>query len=252
MNHYVRNVTNLFARLLCYSACSLLDGALFWKVGINGSLPSVVGALTFIGLLSYLLPFGAIPVFTHEKKFFLFERSLGLYSPWIYCVSQTLLEAWVLILAAFVEASIVIPMCGLWNTDVPKWESFLTLLSALMAGGLTGSALVLFFAILMPSQDLAFVVGAGVVCFSLGMSGGFVPFPEMEDFITWLQWISPCKYTIQALLIGYASVEDSIAVQALDFDQPATVSANIGVLFLMFAILSVGTMVALSRQREVR
>ena len=73
MNHYVRNVTNLCARLFCYTAISLLDGAIFWKVGENGVITSAVGAFTFVILASYLLPFTAIPVFVHEKKFFLFE-----------------------------------------------------------------------------------------------------------------------------------------------------------------------------------
>jgi len=252
MNHYVRNVTNLTARLLCYSACSVLDGAIFWQVGRTPS-EAVIGAFTFIILISYLLPFATIPIFVHEKKLFLFERSLGLYSPWMYCVSQTLLEAWVVILAATLEASIIVPMCGLWNPEAARWESFFTLLSALIASGLTGSALVLFFSILMPSQDLAFLLGSGVVTLSLGVSGGFVPFPLMEDFIRWLQWVSPCKYSLQALAIGYFQGTDGESiVEMAEFNRPATVSANIGVLYLMFAVLAVATMMVLHHKREVR
>jgi len=163
INHYVRNVTNLVARLVIYSACSLIDGAIFWQVGRDQPPSVIIGPITFVLLISYLLPFGTIPLIVHEKKFFLFERSLGLYSPWIYCICQALLEAWVVILASLVEACIVIPMCGLWNTDIPKWESFFTLLGAFIASGLTGSCIVLFCSILFPSQDLAFLMAAGIV-----------------------------------------------------------------------------------------
>lgn len=252
LNHYVRNVTNVPARLLCYTACSLLDGAIFFRVGENQS-NSVIGAFTFIILISYLLPFATIPIFVHDKKFFLCERGLGLYSPWVYCISQTLLETWVVVLAAIIEAAIVIPMCSLWNPEMPHWQSFFTLLSALIASGLTGSAVVLFFSVFMPSQDLAFLVGSAFVTLSLGLSGGFVPFTAIEDFISWLQWISPCKYSLQALAVGYYQGTDGMAiVEHAGLDRPSGVTANIGVLFAMFAAWAVATMLVLKRQREIR
>ena len=32
MNHYVRNITNLFARVLIYSLSAVLLGLIFWKI----------------------------------------------------------------------------------------------------------------------------------------------------------------------------------------------------------------------------
>jgi hypothetical protein len=250
--HYVRNFTNLAARLFFYAMISLLDGALFWQVGKEHD-ETVIGAFTFIILNSFLLPFAAIPLFVHEKKFFLSECALGLYSPWIYCIAQGLLEMWVVVLAACLEAVIVIPMCSLWNPAMLHWESFFMLLSALMGSGLVGSALVLFFCVLLPSQDLAFLFGSGFVTLSLGLSGGFVPFPSIGDFVSWLQWISPCKYSLQALSLGFfLGPEGETIVKAVELDRPSTVTANIAVLFLMYFMLAIGTIIALSAKREVR
>jgi ABC-type multidrug transport system permease subunit len=260
-NHYVRNITNLASRLGLYGATSLIDGLLFWQVadiagGVNVGveISTVVGALTFIILVSYLLPFAMLPVFVYDKKFFLAESGLGLYSPWLYCLSQIILETWVVVLAATIEACIVIPMCGLWNPAMARWESFFTFLGALIVSGLTGSALVLFHAIVLPSQDLAFLAGSGAVTISLALSGGFVPFPSIEDFISWLQWISPCKYTLQALALTFfrGTTYEELVHEIYAFDNPPTVSDNIGVLLAFFAALAGGTMFALSRQREVR
>jgi hypothetical protein len=251
-NHYVRNLTNLVARLVFYALCSLLDGLLFWQVGKEHD-ETIIGAFTFIILNSFLLPFAAIPLFINEKKFFLTECALGLYPPWIYCIAQGLLEMWVVVLAATLEAVIVIPMCFLWNPVMPHWESFFMLLSALIGSGLVGSALVLFFSVLLPSQDLAFLFGAGFVTFSLGLSGGFVPFSSINDFVGWLQWISPCKYSLQALLLGFfRGSEEGAIIEAVEFDRPSTVTANIVVLFFMYVMLAISTVLALSKAREVR
>lgn len=202
---------------------------------------------------AYLIPFCSVPLFVHDKKFFLSERSLGLYSPWIYCVSQTLLETWVLIMAATVQSIVVVPMVRLWDDVVENWIAFFTLQSGLVASGLTGSALVLFFCILLPSQDLAFLVGACFTTLSLGISGGFVPFPQIESFISWLQWLSPCKYSLQALAIAYFKGESGDDIlDSWELNRPATISANIGVLILMYGLLSIGTMCVLSQKREIR
>jgi hypothetical protein len=252
-NHYVRNFNNLAARLLVYILCSLMDGALFWQVGKEHD-ETIIGAFTFIILISYLIPYAVLPLFVHEKKFFLSECALDLYSPWIYCIAQGLLEMWVVVLAAALEAVIVIPMCSLWNPVMSRWESFFMLLSALMGSGLVGSALVLFFSVLLPSQDLAFLFGAGFVTLSLGLSGGFVPFPSIARAVSWLQWISPCKYSLQALSLGFflGTPEEETIVAAVALDRPSTVTANIAVLFLIYFILAIGTMLALSMKREVR
>lgn len=170
--HYVRNPTNLLARLSIYAACSLLDGALFWQVGSSSDeANSVIGAFTFALLNSYLLPFAMIATFVNDKKFFLSERSLGLYSPWIYCLAQLFLEVWVLMLASILQASIIVPMVATWNDAYPDWACFLTMFSVIVMSGLAGSSIILFFCVLVPSQDLAFIFGSGFVTISLGMSG---------------------------------------------------------------------------------
>jgi ABC-type multidrug transport system permease subunit len=169
-------------------------------------------------------------------------------------LSQIILETWVIVLAATIEACIVIPMCGLWNPAMARWESFFTFLAALIVSGLTGSVLVLFHAIVLPSQDLAFLVGSGAVTISLALSGGFVPFPSIKEFISWLQWVSPCKYTLQALALTFfrGTTYEDLVNEIYAFDNPPTVSSNIGVLIAFFATFAGGTMFALSRQREVR
>ena len=100
------------------------------------------------------------------------------------------------------------------------------------------------------SQDPAFLVGSGNITLSLALSGGFVPFPYIKDWIAWLQWISPVKYSFQASawsLLGQTPSKHIL--EMLVFDAPSSVGYNIGV-FCVF--LAVGSVFALLRQKEVR
>jgi ATP-binding cassette, subfamily G (WHITE), member 2, SNQ2 len=251
VNNYVRDYTNLAARMVSYAMVALLNAALFWQTGSQeSSMEFVIGASTFIIMALYLLPFAVIPVHVYDKKFFLAERNLGLYSPWIYALSQLLLEIWVLVLLATETAAIVIPAVGFWNPSQPHWATFFSILACIIASGLVGSAMVQFFAIVAPSQDLAYIVGSGVSTLALGLSGGFVPFPFMRGFIRWAQWLSPCKYSLQALLLSYGmDTERESRLDYLGFDSPGTSMDNVAILFAIFAFLVTCSTIALARQR---
>lgn len=96
VNQYIRNITNVGARLASYSGLSLIVGAVFWKVGITDSdrgltfeeSNMVLRTTLFLMNVSYLLPFSTIPVFFADKKFLAAESALGLYPTWMYGMSQ--------------------------------------------------------------------------------------------------------------------------------------------------------------------
>jgi len=125
--------------------------------------------------------------------------------------------------------------------------------SVFCVGGAVGNSIVLLTSILSFSQDFAFLLGAANVIFFLAMSGGFVPYPYMESWIVWLQWISPIKYSFQAftwsLLSGTSTAE---LLDQLELNTPPNVSMNLVILVGIFCLCSACSIVALSRQKEVR
>ncbi len=96
VNQYIRNITNVGARLASYSLLAAIIGAVFWRVGITesdrgltfGEADILLRAALFLMNVSYLLPFSTIPVFFADKKFFAAESALGLYPAWMYGMSQ--------------------------------------------------------------------------------------------------------------------------------------------------------------------
>lgn len=107
--------------------------------------------------------------------------------------------------------------------------------------------------ILAFSQDLAFLVCASNVVVFLAVSGGFVPYPYIEDWIAWLQWISPIKYSFQAFCCALLSgTSTEVLLEELELDTPPSVSYNIVIVIGIFVIFAAGSTIGLSRQREVR
>ena len=106
----------------------------------------------------------------------------------------------------------------------------------------------------MPSQEFAFVMAAGVACFSLGLSGGFVPFPMIQGFARWLQWGSPCKYALGGLALGVFKDHEQgeMILNATGLDNPSMITVNIGALFGMYGLLMIGSMLLLSVSRNQR
>lgn len=261
MNHYVRNLTNLFARVLIYGLTAVLLGLVFWKIGESPDgqdlqpiqAEAAFGAGLFLTQTLFLLPFAQISTFFFDKNLFASESSIGLYPAWIYSLTQVVLETWVMSLCALVQSAIAIPMMSLWNVSISKSASFFTMFSVFCVGGIVGNSIVVLTAIVSFSQDFAFLLGSANVVTFLAMSGGFVPYPYMESWILWLQWISPIKYSFQAftwsLLSGTSTSE---VLDQLELNTPSNVSLNLVVLVGFFCFCSACSVVALARQKEVR
>ncbi len=164
-----------------------------------------------------------------------------------------ILEFLFLILTSTVEAAIVIPMCGLINPTVPGVVNFLTISSILIVSGLVGSTTIFFMSMWLPTQDLAFLSGSSIVTISLALCGGFIPFTSMSDVPHALQWVSPIKYSFQAIAI--AMLKGTSAEKLIDiagYNTPPSISENIWVLYGLFVVLSILTAVGVSRIKEVR
>ncbi|GFH47256.1 predicted protein [Chaetoceros tenuissimus] len=97
-NQYISNIANVVGRLASYSILSILIGWIFFQVGEGANSASdgltfteadlLIRTNIFVLNVSYLLPFSSIPVFVGDKRFFVAESALGLYSPWMYGLSQ--------------------------------------------------------------------------------------------------------------------------------------------------------------------
>lgn len=260
-NQYIRNVTNATSRFASYVGLAAVIGAIFWQVGkpdeannlSYDDAPLIIGSSIFLLNVAYLLPFATIPVFVSDKKFLAAESSLGLYPSWMYGVSQIFLEFVFLSLTMTAVTIVAFYMCAMGNPTMPEWSSFLTVLSTLIMSGLVGSSMVLMTTIWLPTQDLAFLSSSTLVTISLALSGAFLPFANMPALPNALQWISPVKYSFQALVT--AQITGTGAERVLyvgELNTPSTVSENLAVLCGLFIGFSILIAIGMARVKEIR
>ena len=96
-NQYLRNFTNVIARLVSYTMLSIIISVIFWQSG-KPKYPSgltfeeaetgILRASVFLVIIAYLLPFTSLPVFVGDKRFLAAESALALYPTWMYALSQ--------------------------------------------------------------------------------------------------------------------------------------------------------------------
>ena len=165
MNHYVRNWTNLLARVLIYGLTGLLFGCIFFNIGDTedgqplsfDQAKATFGAGIFLTQVYYLLPFASISTFFFDKALFAAESSIDLYPAWIYSLCQIVLEFWVISLCALVQTGVAIPMMGLWNVSITNAACYMYMYTVFCISGVVGNGLVLLTSIIAFSQDLAFL-----------------------------------------------------------------------------------------------
>jgi len=147
-NDLMRNMFPLYLD----GSTALLLGAVFWKIAEvdegQSSLSfnqaqAAFGAGLFLTQAAYLLPFAQVSTFFFDKKLFASESSMGLYPAWVYSLSQVTLELWVMVLCAFTEAAIAVPMMGMWNPSLSKLDSFISMFTVFCVSGVVGNSMVM-------------------------------------------------------------------------------------------------------------
>ena len=158
-----------------------------------------------------------------------------------------------LILTAIVEAAIVIPMCALINPVISGSINFLTITSILIMSGLVGSTTIFCCSIWLPTQDLAFLVGSTIVTISLSLCGGFLPYTSMPDVPHALQWLSPIKYSFQAMalaLLNGTSAEK--VIELAGYNTHGSITENVCILGAIFVVLAILSAIGMTRVKEMR
>lgn len=182
----VRNPGDALARLVTYFGIGLLSGGVFSEAsGVQSSL----SLLFWLTNTVFLLPFATLALYTSGKTSFVTEHSDDLVHVSAHFVATSLIETILNLLSGLffiVPVYFTSGMRGSLSCHVGA-----TFLSTLVS-----STCLRVVVMLVSTQDMAFVIGSGMVSYGMLLSGFFIRFVEMAPVLGTLQWTSFFRYAI--------------------------------------------------------
>eukprot|EP00123_Amoebidium_parasiticum_P014061 comp22305_c0_seq1/m.33111 comp22305_c0_seq1/g.33111 ORF comp22305_c0_seq1/g.33111 comp22305_c0_seq1/m.33111 type:complete len:668 (-) comp22305_c0_seq1:89-2092(-) len=195
-----RNKMIIRVKLVQYLSMAVLVGLIYWQVGTSQeSIQNRQGALFFVclnGFMSSAMP--VVSIFFEEKQVFKREYGSRYYGMLPYYISKLMVEFPFIILYVFIGCCISYWMIGFQAVA----SKFLIYCLTLIILNLAGAALGILAASTFPSIQAAMAVLPMAIMPLMLFSGFYVQSNSVPVYFTWIQWLSPIKYSFQALALN--------------------------------------------------
>ena len=164
---------------------------LYWQIGHDYSLQGVqnVAGANFFTLVGQFMNwlFGSVLTFQLERDVFLREQANNLYSPGAYFLAKNMIETPVALLTPMVQLLVMY-----WGLDYVNFFQVYLVMAILcqcaMGIGLTISSIA-------PNVTTATTIAPAFTMPAILFGGLFANTDTMPKWLSWLQWISPIRYT---------------------------------------------------------
>ncbi|GMI11570.1 hypothetical protein TrVE_jg8546 [Triparma verrucosa] len=178
----------------------VISGLIWFQLGEGESWVEDRAGFIFFAMTFWVFDsmFTAMMTFPPERAIIFKERSSGSYRLSAYFLSKTVAEAPLRLTLPFTYLVI-----SYWLANLnPSAEAFFPFLVVQLMSVLAGESIGLLIGATVMDMQKAMVVGT-LVSLAMMLSGGFFA-EKMEDFVSWVQYFSPFKYSYHACLeIGF-------------------------------------------------
>jgi len=201
--NYSRNVGNVAARLCLALASGLVVGLCYSGLRVADETdPRLVvdrlGACFFMCIVLMICPNCTMSLFVADRRFYIAESAAQLYGPLAYYLPMALCELVLNVAAAALFWTPVWALSGM----LAGIRSFLGGLLLCSLVQLCGAQIVNFSALLLPNQEIAFVLSVALNIFSFITCGFLVKTEDLVGCVRWLRWLSPVKLGLQGLALN--------------------------------------------------
>jgi len=202
--NYSRNLGNVVARLLLSLVAGLLVGVCYSDLRLQEDTDSRafkirIGSLFFCCLILMLSPNCSMGLFVADRRFYSSEAASHMYGSLSYYVTLALCEVVVNMVAAVLFWTPVFFLSGAGQRQSAGY------LRGLVASGLMqlcGAQIVQFCAMLLPNQELAFVLSVAINVSSFITAGFLIKTRSLPWHCAWVRYASPVKYGFHALVLN--------------------------------------------------
>ena len=177
----------------------LISGLIWFQIGEGEAYVSDRAGFIFFAMTFWVFDsmFTAMMTFPPERSIIFKERSSGSYRLSAYFLSKTVSEAPLRLTLPFTYLVI-----SYWLSNLSNISAFFPFLIVQLMSVLAGESIGLLIGATVMDMQKAMVVGT-LVSLAMMLSGGFFA-ENMEDFVSWVQYLSPFKYSYHACLsIGF-------------------------------------------------
>uniref|UniRef100_A0A6S9KQH8 ABC transporter domain-containing protein n=1 Tax=Heterosigma akashiwo TaxID=2829 RepID=A0A6S9KQH8_HETAK len=209
---FLRTKELLAARFGLSIFMGLVMGSTFWDAnrqtqeGIREISSYLIYALAFYLFTSM----EAMPIFLNERDIFTRENSRGAYRSISYVLAGTLVFIPVTFILGLVFTSVSWFMVGLPNDANLFFFQVLTLLVTCFLG----NCFCTLISGIVPDALTGNSMGTAMLANFFLFSGFFIPRSDIPPYWIWIHWISPFKYSYDALTTNILKAIDTAAAEA--------------------------------------
>ncbi|ORX88800.1 hypothetical protein K493DRAFT_341060 [Basidiobolus meristosporus CBS 931.73] len=234
---------------------ALLIGLIYLRIpnkdSVSAQIQDITGSLFFVGtnqMFSTSMP--TISIFAEERNVFLREHGGGYYGLSAYFFSKIIVELPINIIMPIIFSAITYWMIGL-QADVGKFFIYMVV-NVLVA--LCGSALGIMMASFFKRLQIALAVTPAIILPLMMFGGLMVNNGSAPPYFSWIQWISPIKYSFASLvksqfdgLVIHGQAVGPQQLKALALDGGFSIVANIMMLLVIWAVCTTLAFLSLYR-----
>jgi ABC-type multidrug transport system permease subunit len=240
LKNVLRNPMLIKLRFIQTAFMAIYTGGLYCK--FSGDYIGQISWYSYTGFFFFMsiniMMMALVPVeliFPLEREVFLKEEGAKLYSVTSYFLSRNIIEIPYSIIFPFVTSLIIYWFAGLSSTAI----QFFTFYLITFLSGFAGSSLGLMMGSVSKDAKTSSTLTPIVLLPFFLFSGMFKNAGNYPDWIGWVQYISPIKYSFQAYTFNEVLYTSSSNIDLMNFD--ISLWGSIGVLVALgvgFRVLS--------------
>lgn len=209
VKNMIRNPAALRTRVVRSFVMGLLLGSLFWQMdndlkGANNRISLLFFCITFTSMGSI----ASIPQVCEERRIFYHQRASHFYQTMAYFVSATFVDFPLSIVESLIFTGLVFWMSGMNSSDYGV--HFLMYFGVLFITNMVAKQFCRMCAAATPNIQIASRIAPGLLSIWLVFAGFLIPRNTIPDFWIWMNYISPFRYTLEAMAINEMVGEDFV------------------------------------------
>lgn len=196
---YWRSPSYNFLRMMILLGMAVVIGSIYYQLEADtqGGLQSRISAIFFTTLFCGIIHQNTVMPFVEQARaVFYRERAASAYAVGPYAMSMVLVELPYIACNTLLFVPVFYYMVGLRG----DFDAFLYYTLLFFVYMLMSTVFGQFLSVVLPSSQVANLVGSALISIWNLFAGFVIPYPAMPAFWQWVYWLDPIHYVLEGML----------------------------------------------------